>query len=75
MIYRNNRVYVRKRHNFFWAQLKVILGGTADRGLKWFPGRAPENICAKNTNCIAIVITLEGIKKLKLIKMTTKQSE
>ena len=29
----------------------------------------------KNINCITIIITLEGIEKIKTEKMTTKQSK
>ena len=29
----------------------------------------------KNINCITIIITLEGIEKIKTLKRTTKQAE
>ena len=62
--YYNNRVYVRGH--------KYVLGPTQT----YLSLRRAQNIfMPKNINSIAINITLEGIEKIKLKKMTTKHSE
>ena len=54
--------------NMFWAWLRLILAHAMRWGLKSALGRAQNIFMPKNLNCITIVTTLEGIKKMKTEK-------
>lgn len=58
-----------------WAQLGLILARPVRRGLKRALRRTQNIFLPKNINCIAVVITLEGIEKVKTEKKGIKQSE
>ena len=47
--------------NMFWVQLRHILAHTIRGALR----RAQNVFMPKNINCITIIITLEGIEKIK----------
>ena len=64
--------------NLFWARLRLILARAIRWELKCAQRRAQNMFLPKNINCITIIIivTLEGIEKIKTgKKITTKQSE
>ena len=54
--------------NMFWARLRLILARAIRRGLKCTQRRAKSIVI--NINCITIIITLEGIDKIKTEKQT-----
>ena len=59
----------------FWTRIRLILARAARRGIEW-AWEGPQNkFMPKNINSVTINITLEGIEKTKIEKMTTKQSE
>ena len=54
--------------NMFWARRRLFLARAARRRSKWAL-RRPQNIFRpKNINSITIIITLEGIEKIKILK-------
>ena len=50
--------------NMFWARLRLILTRAVRRRLKW----VLRIFTPKNINCITIIITVEGIEKIKTEK-------
>ena len=73
----NNKIieFMFEDTNLFWAPLRLILARAVRRGLKWALRRAKNIVMPKNIIFITIIITLEGIEKIKSKKKTTKQSE
>ena len=49
----------------FWARFSLILAQAARRGLKWALIGAQNMFTPKNINSITVIITLEGIEKIK----------
>ena len=51
--------------NLFWAKFRLILHRAGTRGLKRVLRKAQNISLPKNINSITIIITLEGIEKIR----------
>ena len=51
--------------NMFWAPLRLILDRAVRVGLKSTQRRAQNIFIPKNIDCITIIISSEGIEKIK----------
>ena len=64
-----------KLSNMFWDQLRLILARAVRRGLKRAVRSAQNIFMPKNINCITIIITLEGIEKIKTEKKKNEDNK